>query len=247
MRPHRDPPKGRLAVRKCRAGQQAVLDYAITEGVPLDEETLVLTASQVGEIIDYPGEAGVHTTTFTVEIPGTRRQEIVKAAHDALSIDLAVFDETDAVTFASLTGSPFTRQAQLEATTDALQRSIPIAAVGALVLLLIVMRSVRYAVVTVIPIGLVVAWLYAIMYVGGFAFNFVTATIGAISIGVGIDFSIHMTERFREELARSSSRASALAQATRGTGVALAASAASSIVGFLILGFHFNCAMSTPF
>jgi predicted RND superfamily exporter protein len=126
-----------------RAGQQAVLDYAITEGVPLDEETLLLTASQVGEIIDYPGDAGVHTTTFMVGIPGTRRQEIVKAAHDALSIDLAVFDETDAVTFASLTGSPFTRQAQLEATTDALQRSIPIAAVGALVLLLIVMRSVR--------------------------------------------------------------------------------------------------------
>jgi predicted RND superfamily exporter protein len=87
------------------------------------------------------------------------------------------------------------------------------------------------------PIGLVVAWLYAIMYVGGFAFNFVTATIGAISIGVGIDFSIHITERFREELARSSSRASALAQVTQGTGVALAASAASSIVGFLILGF----------
>jgi predicted RND superfamily exporter protein len=126
---------------------------------------------------------------------------------------------------------------QLEATTDALQRSIPIAAVGALVLLLLVMRSVRYAVVTVIPIGLVVAWLYAIMYIGGFALNFVTATIGAVSIGVGIDFSIHMTERFREELARASSRADALTQATRGTGVALAASAASSIVGFVILGF----------
>ncbi|MCH8909423.1 MAG: MMPL family transporter [Chloroflexi bacterium] len=220
-----------------RAGQKAVLDYAISEGVPLDEETLVLTAAQVREIIDYPGEAGLQTTIFMVGIPGTRRQEVVKAARDALVVDLAIFDETDAVSVASLTGSPFYRQAQLEATTDALQRSIPIAAVGALVLLLLVMRSVRYAVVTVIPIGLVVAWLYAIMYIGGFALNFVTATIGAVSIGVGIDFSIHMTERFREELTRSSSRADALAQATRGTGVALAASAASSIVGFMILGF----------
>ncbi|MCH7740966.1 MAG: MMPL family transporter, partial [Chloroflexi bacterium] len=220
-----------------RAGQKAVLDYAISEGVPLDEETLVLTAAQVREIIDYPGESGEQTTIFYVEIPGTRRQEVVTAARDALFADLAIFDETDAVSVASLTGSPFTRQAQLEATTDTLRRSIPIAAAGALILLLLVMRSVRYAVVTVIPIGLVVAWLYAIMYVGGFAFNFVTATIGAISIGVGIDFSIHMTERFREELARAPSRADALAQATRGTGVALMASAASSIVGFVILGF----------
>ncbi len=220
-----------------RAGQKAVLDFAISEGVPLNKETLLLTASQVREIIDYPGEAGVHTTIFMVGVPGTRRQEVIKAAHDALQLDLAIFDLTDAVTEASLTGSPFTRQAQLEATTDSLQRSIPIAAVGALILLLLVMRSIRYAVVTVIPIGLVVAWLYAIMYIGGFAFNFVTATIGAISIGVGIDFSIHMTVRFREELGRASSRADALAQATRGTGLALAASAASSIVGFVILGF----------
>ena len=88
-----------------------------------------------------------------------------------------------------------------------------------------------------IPIGLVVAWLYGIMSVAGFALNFVTAMIGAISIGVGIDYSIHMTERFREELGRNASRIQALARAARGTGVALVASAASSVVGFTIMGF----------
>ncbi|MCZ6538283.1 MAG: hypothetical protein O6922_00455, partial [Chloroflexi bacterium] len=61
-----------------RAGQTAVLDYAVSEGVPLDDETLVLTASQVMEIIDYPGEAGEQTTIFMLGIPGTRRQEVVK-------------------------------------------------------------------------------------------------------------------------------------------------------------------------
>ncbi len=97
------------------------------------------------------------------------------------------------------------------------------------------MRSVRYAVVTLIPVGLVVAWLYGIMYAAGFSLNFVTATIGAISIGVGIDFSIHMTERFREELARSPGNTQALTRALGGTGMALIASAGSSIVGFLIM------------
>jgi len=75
------------------------------------------------------------------------------------------------------------------------------------------------------------------MYVFGFALNFVTATIGAVSIGVGIDYSIHMTERFREELAIAESPIRALQHAARGTGVALAASATSSIVGFAIMGF----------
>ena len=57
------------------------------------------------------------------------------------------------------------------------------------------MRSVRFAVVTIVPIGLVVAWLYALMYLAGFALNWVTATIAAVSIGIGIDYSIHMTQR----------------------------------------------------
>jgi len=99
------------------------------------------------------------------------------------------------------------------------------------------MKSLRYALATIVPIGLVVVWLYGLMYIGGFALNFVTATIGALSIGVGIDYSIHMTERFREELRRSPDKLTALRQASRGTGVALVASATSSIVGFAIIGF----------
>ena len=82
-----------------------------------------------------------------------------------------------------------------------------------------------------------VAWLYAIMHIAGFSLNFVTAMIGAISIGIGIDYSIHMTERFREELKRNPTRIAAIKRASRGTGVALLASAASSIVGFVIMGF----------
>ena len=103
-------------------------------------------------------------------------------------------------------------------------------------LLILVMHSFRYAVVTVLPIGLVVAWLYALMYLLGFSLNAVTATIGAVSVGVGIDYSIHMTERFREELVRSLTKVQALQKAASGTGVALLASAASSITGFAIMG-----------
>ena len=99
------------------------------------------------------------------------------------------------------------------------------------------MRSFKYAIVTVIPVGLVAAWLYGIMYLFGFSLNFVTAMIGAISIGVGIDYSIHMTARFREEMKRNPTRLAAIMCAARGTGLALVASAISSIAGFVILGF----------
>lgn len=90
---------------------------------------------------------------------------------------------------------------------------------------------------TIIPVSLVAAWLYAAMHLAGFSLNFVTATSGAISIGVGIDYSIHMTERFREELRRVGDPPAALRRAADGSGVALLASAGSTIVGFTIMGF----------
>jgi predicted RND superfamily exporter protein len=82
-----------------------------------------------------------------------------------------------------------------------------------------------------------VAWLYAFMYLFGFGLNFVTATIAAVSVGVGIDYAIHMTQRYREELGRSDDAYQALGRTAQGTGGALIASAATSILGFTIMAF----------
>ena len=219
-----------------KAGVEAAFDYMVESGVPHDQATLVYTPAQVQEVLFHvPGGTEEDVTVIRLGIPGSRGQETVAAAEDALVRDLNTLQQAPSISFAGLTGSLFERLKTLEATTQALQRSLPIAAVAALLILLVAMRSVRYAVVTLIPVGLVVAWLYGIMYAAGFSLNFVTATIGAISIGVGIDFSIHMTERFREELARSPGNTQALTRALGGTGMALIASAGSSIVGFLIM------------
>ena len=216
----------------------AAYEYMAERGVPLDESTLVYDPGQVRQTLFHdPSGLEEDATIVSLGIPGTREQEVVAAAREGLELDLESLEQNPAITFTGLTGSPFTREALLGATTRTLQTSLPIAAAGVLVLLLVTMRSIRYAAVTIIPIGLVAAWLYAVMHLAGFSLNFVTATIGAVSIGVGIDYSIHMTERFREELRRAPDRVQALRQATNGTGVALLASAASSIVGFAIMGF----------
>ena len=217
---------------------KATYDYIVQNGVPLDERTLVYDVGQVrAGLFHDPTGGQENVTVLTVGIPGTREQTVIKTAREALTQDLEILRQNRLITRVGLTGSPFVREDQLDATTNSLQTSLPIAAAAAMVLLLLAMRSIRYAVVTIIPIGLVVVWLYALMYLIGFSLNFVTATIGAISIGVGIDYSIHMTERFREELRRAATNMQALRQAANGTGVALVASAASSIVGFTILGF----------
>ncbi|MDP6346785.1 MAG: MMPL family transporter, partial [Dehalococcoidia bacterium] len=142
-----------------------------------------------------------------------------------------------AISFVGLTGSPYTRQAGLDATSTGLRLAFIIALVACFLAAVAAMRSLRFAVVTIIPIGLVVAWLYAFMYLFGFGLNFITATIAAVSIGVGIDYSIHMTQRYREELPRAADKVQALRQASQGTGMALVASAATSVLGFTIMAF----------
>ena len=99
------------------------------------------------------------------------------------------------------------------------------------------MRSLRSAAIAIVPILLVVPWLYGTMWAAGYSINLVTGTIGAISIGIGIDFAIHLIARYREEHARLGDRDLAMRATGAGTGVALVASALSSIVGFLVLAF----------
>ena len=214
----------------------AAFTFALKNGVPGENGNLILRPDQVrGAIYHTKGEENLTTVSF--QIPGTRDQALVTKAGKVIRPILADLETHPSISIARLTGSPFTRELQLSASTKTLYTSLPIALVAATILLIITMRSFKYAIITVIPIVLVVAWLYGIMHLAGFSLNFVTAMIGAISIGIGIDYSIHMTERFREELKRNPTRIAAIKRASRGTGVALLASAASSIVGFVIMGF----------
>ena len=217
---------------------QAAFDYMVRHGVPLNESTMVYDSIQVRETLHYdPSQSGEQEIILVVGVLGSRQQANIWSARQALEQDLDPMRQVPSISFVGLTGSPFTREATLQATTRALNVSLPVAVAACLILLAFWMRSVTLAVVTIIPIGLVVSWLYAFMYVAGYSLNFVTATIAAVSIGVGIDYSIHMTQRFREELGRGQGAEEALRAAASGTGVALAGSAGSSVIGFAVMAF----------
>ena len=99
----------------------------------------------------------------------------------------------------------------------------------------ILKRSGRYAVISMIPILLVVAMVYGFMYLVGYRLNLITAMIAAISIGVGVDYATHFTVRFIEEFEHEPSRFPALRRTGEGTGGALTISAVTSMTGFLIM------------
>ncbi len=180
---------------------------------------------------------GESRTVFEMGVVDSRSQESVDATREQLEPIAQSLSEDLGGTFVQVTGSAFVREASLDATNRALQISLPVALLLCLLVGSLFLRSIRYGLAAIVPILMVVAWLYAVMYAAGFAINLVTATIAAVSIGIGIDFAIHFISRYRDELAAHGVRQTAVRIAGEGTGLALVASAISSAVGFGILAF----------
>jgi predicted RND superfamily exporter protein len=217
---------------------EALLAVAADIGVPLDESRPLLTPDDVNTAVVIEGDAigqGPARTVFDMGVVDSRSQSSVTAARDALNPIAEALSDDLGGSFVQVTGSALVREASLEATNRALQVSLPVAMVLCLAVATLFLRSIRYGLASVVPILMVVSWLYAFMYLAGFAINLVTATIAAVSIGIGIDFAIHFIVRYREELARLGLRSEAVRVAGEGTGLALVASAISSSVGFGIL------------
>lgn len=89
--------------------------------------------------------------------------------------------------------------------------------------------------ITMLPIALVVLWTYGLMYATGIPFGPISATLAALSIGIGVPYSIHIARRFEEDRIRFDSLEDALRSTTRNTGAALAGSAFTTLAGFGIL------------
>ena len=113
-------------------------------------------------------------------------------------------------------------------------------ALGAAMALLVVhftiaARRPMVGVLTVLPVGLVLALTFGMMSLTGIPLNPVTATLAALSIGIGVPFTIHVTSRFLEERSRPYDGQTALRRTVSQTGGALAGSALTTAIGFGIL------------
>ncbi len=93
------------------------------------------------------------------------------------------------------------------------------------------------AVIAVMPILLVLLWVLGTMTLLGIPYNVVTALITALSIGIGVDYTIHIIHRFTEELHGGKSLIDATTTTLATTGSALIGSALTTALAFAVLIF----------
>ena len=103
--------------------------------------------------------------------------------------------------------------------------------------LLAVFRQLERAVVPLIPIALATGWSALILFAIGIPLNPMSATLGALVIAISTEFSVLLSERFRQERAAGHEVAEALARTYRFTGAAVLASGITAIAGFGVLIF----------
>lgn len=212
----------------------AIYAYADQQGIPAADGTLLLRPDIVQRFLAV--EDGSQATRLEALIPSYVDEELVTASWDALEAAAAdLRDELGDEVTLSVSGEPITNVDGLTAFVDSMLVSLPIAILLSTLIAAAAMRSIRYALVSIVPIVLVVGWVYAFMFAVDLKINPITATIAAISIGVGIDYATHFTMRFREEYEGEPSRFPALRRAGEGTGGALALSALTSVIGFAAL------------
>lgn len=96
-------------------------------------------------------------------------------------------------------------------------------------------RRPALGVLTVLPVALVVLWTFAMMAATDIPFGPLTATIAALAIGIGVPYTVHITNRYLEERARRVDAAAAVRATLRDTGGSLAGSAFTTCAGFGIL------------
>lgn len=108
--------------------------------------------------------------------------------------------------------------------------------VSFIVLLLLTRRAVP-ALVVLTPVVLATLWVVGSMVILSLKWNVLTVMVTALSLGIGIDYSIHMWRRFEAERSRRDDVWEALEETISTTGVALVLSAGTTVLGFLVLLF----------
>jgi len=78
--------------------------------------------------------------------------------------------------------------------------------------------SASLGAITLLPVAFSVSWILGTMYLIGMPFNVLTGMITSLTVGLGVAYSIHISERYRLELERQGNVWSALQTTVTGTG-----------------------------
>ncbi|WP_455391945.1 efflux RND transporter permease subunit [[Eubacterium] cellulosolvens] len=223
-----------------KAQIQAIYKQATTIGLFIfvnGNVTQVYTPDSIKEGLHYDkDDDSFDITVMAIGVSGSGSLDNIKVGMDNILKDAEVIEDTgDAEVI--VTGTGPLRYEQLTAISNSMFYSIIISIIVCFIIILLVFRRPGLSFIAILPVILISIWLYGSMHYTGYNLNIVTSTIGAMSIGVGVDYSIHVTDRFRKEKATGKNFDDAMHSTIYNSGTALVFSALTTTFGFFVLLF----------
>jgi hypothetical protein len=220
------------------AAQQAGLqeDLSVDAGAdvtPLYQALIDAAPEQAGRVIVMDG-GEVDALLWSITTTAGENVTDLRAALDGAFRPVADLGVSAVDTSDNIIGDVVVTQLT---SSQSISLFITIAVAGLVLIISFLLESRRWflGVITIAPVALVVLWTYGLMYVTGIPFGPVTATIAALSIGIGVPFTIHIARRFQDDRRVYDGMETAMRSTMRHTGGALAGSAFTTMAGFGVL------------
>lgn len=105
------------------------------------------------------------------------------------------------------------------------------------ILMYIIFKDIMLTIISLIPLIIGIALNFGLMGLLNIPLNAATALVASISIGMGIDYSIHFITRFKDSLEELHSIDKAIRETYKSTGRAILSNSLSVGIGFMVLFF----------
>lgn len=135
----------------------------------------------------------------------------------------------------SITGNPPMRVTILDLLVHDSIFTLLIAAIIILGLLVVMKRSFTKALLVFIPLTIGLTWMFGTMGWLNIPLSIATVGIGAMILGLGVEYGIFLVSRYEEERNKDKTQLESLQTSVSGVGKAIFGSATTTIVGFSAL------------
>ena len=206
----------------------------ITAKTVLEDDILIMTEYLVEAVSDV---AGVHSVTSVLDLGMTKeeilskplelrnphindelRYSLITVELDATEVPesrelVEIFQKTIAKvnrvggSTVTLTGGIAWGYAWDNAIRSGFSRSLLVGFIAIFILLFLLFKSPTTPFVIMFPVLTAVLASFGLMHYIKIPLNFLTAMFGAVTLGLGVDYSIHLVHRYHEEVARGNGNA----------------------------------------
>lgn len=151
--------------------------------------------------------------------------------YDDINEDMTSYGDASSI----VTGDSASMYTIINSLTESQIVSTIISVILAGIVLIVVYRNPILGLIVMLPVLISILWILGTMYFIGYSLNIMTIMITSLTIGLGIDYAIHATQRFRLSADKTGDVKKAVSETIGHTGGALLISALTTAAGFGIL------------